>query len=224
VIVACLIGVALVILAAKGEFTTLLHFPFFKHLTPDLGLLFIPFVVLVIVGASNAVNLSDGLDGLAVGSVMLAALSYTIFAYVAGHAIVADYLNIAHVRGVGELTVYMGSVLGACIGFLWFNCYPAKVFMGDVGSLSLGATIGTVAVICKQEILLIIVGGLFVLEALSVIIQVVYYKFTGKRVFKMAPLHHHLELLGWKEPVVVVRFWIIAILFALLSLTTLKLR
>jgi phospho-N-acetylmuramoyl-pentapeptide-transferase len=220
------IGVSLylIILSAKGEFTTILHFPFFKHLTPDLGWFFIPFVIIVLVGSSNAVNLTDGLDGLAVGSSMMAAAAYTVFAYIAGNAVVADYLNIANVKGVGELTVFMGALLGACTGFLWFNCYPAKVFMGDVGSLSIGGAIGTVAVLCKQEILLVIVGGIFVIEAFSVIVQVISFKSRGKRIFKMAPLHHHFELSGWAEPTVVVRFWILSILFALLSLATLKLR
>jgi len=224
ILIAFGVGVALMLLTAKGEFDTILHFPFLKTLTPELGVLFIPFVILVLAGTSNAVNLTDGLDGLAVGTVMIAAAAYSVFAYIAGNALVANYLNVAFVRGVGELTVYMGAMLGACIGFLWFNCYPAKVFMGDVGSLSLGGTIGVVAVLCKQEILLVIVGGLFVIEVLSVIIQVVSFKTRGKRIFKMAPLHHHFELSGWPEPTVVVRFWIVAILFALMSFSTLKLR
>jgi phospho-N-acetylmuramoyl-pentapeptide-transferase len=224
VIIALVIGIVLMIMTANGEFETRLHFPFFKHLVPELGLLFLPFVIIVIAGSSNAVNLTDGLDGLAVGSVMVAASAYTVFSYAAGNKIMSEYLNIAYVRGAGELAVCVGAVLGACIGFLWFNCHPAQIFMGDIGSLALGAAIGTVAVICKQELLLVIVGGLFVIEALSVILQVLFFKFTGKRVFKMAPLHHHFELSGWKESKIVVRFWIIAILFALLSLATLKLR
>ncbi|MBN2135808.1 MAG: phospho-N-acetylmuramoyl-pentapeptide-transferase [Acidobacteria bacterium] len=218
------IGTVLYLISQNDGFNTVLHFPFFKTLTPELGLLFIPFVIIVIAGSSNAVNLTDGLDGLAVGSVMIAAAAYAVFAYAAGNAVVSDYLNIAFVKGVGEITVFMSALLGACIGFLWFNCHPAQVFMGDVGSLSLGGVIGTIAVLCKQEILLVIVGGIFVMEALSVIIQVFSYKTTGKRVFKMAPLHHHFELSGWSESKVVVRFWILAILFALVSLTTLKLR
>lgn len=223
-VIALAIAIFLIILSANGEFETKLHFPFFKHLILEMGFLFIPFVIIVIAGSSNAVNLTDGLDGLAVGSVMIAAAAYTVFSYAAGNKIASEYLNIAYVRGAGELSVCIGAILGACIGFLWFNCHPAQVFMGDIGSLSLGAAIGTVAVLCKQEILLVIVGGLFVIEALSVIIQVASFKFTGKRVFKMAPLHHHFELSGWKETKVVVRFWIVAILFALLSLATLKLR
>jgi phospho-N-acetylmuramoyl-pentapeptide-transferase len=222
--IALAIGIFLIIISASGEFDTKLHFPFFKNLVMELGWFFLVFVIIVIVGSSNAVNLTDGLDGLAVGSVMIAASTYTVFAYTAGHKIVSEYLNIAYVRGAGELAVCVGAVLGACIGFLWFNCHPAQVFMGDIGSLALGGTIGTVAVLCKQELLLVIVGGLFVVEALSVIIQVLSFKLTGKRVFKMAPLHHHFELLGWSESKIVVRFWIIAILFALLSLATLKLR
>ncbi len=224
ILISASVGIILVMITASDGFSTEVYFPFFKNLTPDLGLLFIPFVMVVIIGTSNAVNLTDGLDGLAVGSVMMAAATYSVFAYVAGNAVVADYLNVAYVRGVGELTVYMGALLGACIGFLWFNCYPAQMFMGDVGSLSLGGTIGVIAVLCKQELVLVIVGGLFVIEVLSVIIQVASYKSRGKRIFKMAPLHHHFELSGWAEPKVVVRFWIISILFALLSLSTLKLR
>ena len=218
------VAVILELLISKGMYTAELSFPFFKTLTPDLGWLYVPLVIAVIVGASNAVNMTDGLDGLAIGSVLIASATFTILAYVAGHAIVADYLNVTNVRGVGELTVACGGIVGAGLGFLWFNCHPAQIFMGDVGSLALGAAIGTVAVLIKQEILLILVGGLFVMEALSVIIQVISFRFYGKRVFKMAPLHHHFELLGWKESKIIIRFLIIAMIFALLSLSTLKLR
>lgn len=218
------VAVILEWLISKGMYTAELSFPFFKTLTPDLGWFYVPLVIVVIVGASNAVNMTDGLDGLAIGSVLIASATFTLLAYVAGHAIVADYLNVTNVRGVGELTVFCGGIVGAGLGFLWFNCHPAQIFMGDVGSLALGAAIGTVAVLIKQEILLLLVGGLFVMEALSVIIQVISFRFYGKRVFKMAPLHHHFELLGWKESKIIIRFLIIAMIFALLSLSTLKLR
>ncbi len=201
-----------------------LAFPFFKALVLDLGWFYVPFVVLVLLGASNAVNLTDGLDGLAIGSTMVAAATYAIFTYVAGHKVVAGYLQITAIPGLGEVTVFCGALVGASLGFMWFNCHPAEVFMGDVGSLALGGAIGTVAVLAKQELVLILVGGLFVLETLSVIIQVCSFKLTGKRVFLMAPLHHHFELRGWAEPKIIVRFWILAVLFALLSLSTLKLR
>jgi phospho-N-acetylmuramoyl-pentapeptide-transferase len=207
------------------DFPGTLTFPFFKKYSPDLGLFYILFAALVIVGTSNAVNLTDGLDGLAIGPAIITAVTYMIFAYVTGHVRIAEYLQINFVPGSGEITVFCGAIAGAGLGFLWFNAYPAQVFMGDVGSLSLGAVIGTVAVITKQEILLIIVGGLFVIEALSVIFQVGFFKMTkGKRIFRMAPLHHHFELKGWPEPKVIVRFWIIAIALALISLSTLKLR
>jgi phospho-N-acetylmuramoyl-pentapeptide-transferase len=224
------IGVALVgalilfRLAHQGAFSTELLFPFFKELRPDLSWFFVPFAVLVIVGSSNAVNLTDGLDGLAVGSVLIAAAAYTVLTYVTGHAHFSAYLDLIHFPGIWEITIFGGSMVGASLGFLWFNCYPAQVFMGDVGSLSLGGAIGTVALLIKQELLLILVGGLFVVGALSVIIQVASFRLTGKRVFRMAPLHHHFELLGWKEPKIIIRFWIVAIIFALASLTTLKLR
>jgi len=207
------------------DFDTRVTIPFFKNVSPDLGWGYIVFAMLVIVGASNAVNLTDGLDGLAIGPVIIAAVTYMIFAYVAGHTRMADYLQINYVAGSGELTVFCGSIAGAGLGFLWFNTYPAQVFMGDVGSLSLGGALGTVAVITKQEILLVIVGGLFVIEALSVIFQVSFFKMTnGGRIFRMAPLHHHFELKGWPEPKIIVRFWIIAIALALISMSTLKLR
>ena len=225
---ACQIALATLVgalLHANPGFDTRVTIPFFKALSPNLGPAYIPFAVLVIVGASNAVNLTDGLDGLAIGPTIIAAGTYMVFAYVAGHATIASYLQINHVAGSGEVTVFCGAIAGAGLGFLWFNTYPAQIFMGDVGSLSLGVALGTVAVITKQEILLVLVGGLFVIEALSVIFQVGFFKVThGRRIFRMAPLHHHFELKGWAEPKVIVRFWIIAIALALLSMSTLKLR
>jgi phospho-N-acetylmuramoyl-pentapeptide-transferase len=207
------------------DFSTQITIPFFKNISPDFGWAYIIFAAFVIVGASNAVNLTDGLDGLAIGPVIIAATTYMIFAYVAGHVKIANYLQLNYVAGCGELTIFCGALAGAGIGFLWFNSYPAQIFMGDVGSLSLGAALGTIAVITKQEILLALVGGLFVIEALSVIFQVGFFKMTnGKRIFRMAPLHHHFELKGWPEPKVIVRFWIIAIALALLAMSTLKLR
>ncbi len=221
-----IVALAAALLVAGGaEFTTRITFPFFKNLRPELGWGYVPFAVFVIVGASNAVNLTDGLDGLAIGPVVVAAAAYMIFAYVAGHVKIAEYLQIDYVAGSGELAVFCGAMAGAGMGFLWFNAYPAQIFMGDVGSLSLGAALGTVAVVTKQEILLALVGGLFVIEALSVIFQVGFFKITsGRRIFKMAPLHHHFELKGWPEPKIIVRFWIIAIALALLAMSTLKLR
>ena len=213
------------LLYINPDFDTRVTIPFFKEISPDLGWGYILFAILVIVGASNAVNLTDGLDGLAIGPVVIAAVTYMFFAYVAGHTKLADYLQINYVAGCGELTIFCGAIGGAGLGFLWFNTYPAQVFMGDVGSLSLGGALGAVAVITKQEILLVIVGGLFVIEALSVIFQVSFFKMTnGGRIFKMAPLHHHFELKGWPEPKIIVRFWIIAIALALISMSTLKLR
>jgi phospho-N-acetylmuramoyl-pentapeptide-transferase len=210
---------------ASPNFSTEVTIPFFKNITPDFGWGYILFAAFVIVGASNAVNLTDGLDGLAIGPVIIAGATYMIFAYVAGHVKIAEYLQINYVAGSGELSIFCGALAGAGLGFLWFNAYPAQIFMGDVGSLSLGAVLGTIAVITKQEILLVLVGGLFVIEALSVIFQVGFFKMTGgKRIFRMAPLHHHFELKGWPEPKVIVRFWIIAIALALLAMSTLKLR
>ncbi len=207
------------------DFSTTVTVPFFKTVSPDLGWGYIPFAALVIVGASNAVNLTDGLDGLATGPIIIAMVTYMFFAYAAGHAYIARYLQITPVAGSGEIAVFCAITAGASLGFLWFNAYPAQIFMGDVGSLSLGAAIGAIAVITKQEILLLIVGGLFVIEALSVIFQVGFFKLThGRRFFRMAPLHHHFELSGWKEPKIIVRFWIISIILALVSLSTLKLR
>ncbi len=201
-----------------------LALPFFKDVLVPLGVLYLPFVMVVLMGASNAVNLTDGLDGLAIGSMAIAVATYTVFVYVAGHSRIADYLRVVAVSGSGEVTVFTGAVVGAALGFLWFNCHPAQVFMGDVGSLGLGGAIGIVAVVAKQELLLVVVGGLFVVEAASVLIQVGSFKARGKRVFKMAPLHHHFELKGWDETQVVVRFWIVGVVFALAGLATLKLR
>jgi len=207
------------------DFNTQVTVPFFKKISPDLGWGYIFFAALVIVGTSNAVNLTDGLDGLAIGPAIIVAGTYMVFAYVAGHVRIAEYLQINYVAGSGEIAVFCGALVGAGGGFLWFNTYPAQVFMGDVGSLSIGGAIGSVAVITKQEILLVLVGGLFVIEALSVIFQVGFFKMTnGRRIFKMAPLHHHFELKGWPEPKVIVRFWIISIILALISMSTLKLR
>lgn len=206
------------------SFPTTIVFPFFKNFSPDIGGFYFILGILVIVGTSNAVNLTDGLDGLAIGPTMISAATYTLFAYLAGHAIISHYLNIPYVRGVGELSIFCGSMVGASMGFLWFNTYPAQVFMGDTGSLSLGGALGTIALITKQELLLMIVGGVFVIETLSVIIQVASFKLTRKRVFKMAPIHHHYELKGWAEPKIIVRFWIISILLGLIAISTLKIR
>ena len=211
-------------LTEPAHYSTRVVVPFFKTFLPDLGVFYIVFAALVIVFASNAVNLTDGLDGLAIGSTLVVAAAFTVLAYVSGHRVFSDYLDLLYLPRVGELTVFCGAMVGASMGFLWWNCYPAQVFMGDVGSLSLGGAIGTLAVLVKQEILLASIGGLFVLEALSVILQVVSFKTRGKRIFRMSPLHHHFELVGWKETQVVVRFWIVAFIFALLSLTTVKLR
>lgn len=216
--------VAAGILYMYPPFQTTLGVPFFKNVRPDLGLFYIPFVLLVIVGSGNAVNLTDGLDGLAIGPMIIASGTYLLFAYLAGNARLAEYLQISPVPGAGELSILCGAMVGAGLGFLWFNSYPAQVFMGDVGSLSLGGALGTIAVITKQEIVLVIVGGIFVVEALSVIFQVTSFRLYGKRIFKMAPIHHHFELKGWPEPKIIVRFWIISIILALVSLSTLKLR
>jgi phospho-N-acetylmuramoyl-pentapeptide-transferase len=223
-LIAVAVGITLVVLARRGLYTTRLIFPFFKQLIPDPGWAYVLFTVVVLVGASNAVNLTDGLDGLAISTFAIAAAAYTALAYVIGNRVLADYLLLVHFPRQAELTVFCGSLVGASLGFLWYNCYPAEIFMGDVGSLALGAALGSVAILIKQELLLPIVGGVFVLEALSVIIQVASFKLTGQRVFRMAPLHHHFELLGWSEPKIIARFVIVAIIFALFSLTTLKLR
>ncbi len=201
-----------------------LYFPFFKDLLINLGWFFVPFSVFIIVGSSNAVNLTDGLDGLATVPVILVASCFAFISYVTGNIVFSEYLHISYIEGVGEVTIFLGSVIGACLGFLWFNAPPAKIFMGDTGSLALGGSLGAVGIITKHEIVLAITGGLFVLEAISVIVQVFSYKLTGKRVFKMAPIHHHFEKKGWHESTVVIRFWIISIILALIGLATLKLR
>jgi phospho-N-acetylmuramoyl-pentapeptide-transferase len=218
------VGLVLIVLAHEGQYNTRLIFPFFKRLIPDLGWWYLPFTVFVLVAASNAVNLTDGLDGLAISTFAIAAAAYTALAYVTGHRVFADYLLLVRFAPAAELTVFCGALVGASLGFLWYNSYPAEIFMGDVGSLALGAALGTVAILIKQELLLGIVGGIFVLEALSVIIQVASFKLTGQRVFRMAPLHHHFELIGWSEPKVISRFVVVGIIFALFSLATLKLR
>lgn len=217
-------AVLTVIHIAGTEEATSISLPFFKDFAIQLGSLFIAFAVFVVVGASNAVNLTDGLDGLATVPVMIVALCFGLISYLVGNLVFAGYLQIHHVPGAGELAVFCGAMVGACLGFLWFNAPPAQVFMGDTGSLALGSAIGTIAVIIKHEIVLAIIGGLFVIETVSVIIQVASFKLTGKRVFRMAPLHHHFEKLGWSEPTVVIRFWIIACVLALVGLSTLKLR
>ena len=239
VLICVVVGAILLSLQLHGAYSTELSVPFLKKLHPNLvvqsllvrpyvwPLAFVPFIiflVFVIVGSSNAVNLTDGLDGLAIGCVVVAASALTILTYLTSHARIAEYLEIQTIPEVGELTVFCGSLVGAALGFLWYNAHPAELFMGDVGSLSLGGVIGVTAVIIKQEILLLSIGGVFVLEALSVILQVASFRLRGKRIFKMAPLHHHFELIGWSESKIIVRFWIAALVFALFSLTTLKLR
>ena len=224
-IVGLFVGLAVLYLASKGQYNTRLIFPFFKNLIPDLGWFYAVFAVGVLLCSTNAVNLTDGLDGLAISTVAVASAAFTGLAYVTGHAVFASYLLLVRFPPTGEVTIFCGALVGASLGFLWFNSYPAEVFMGDVGSLGLGGALGTVAILIKQELLLPIVGGVWVMEALSVILQVGYFRATGgKRLFKMAPLHHHFEQLGWKEPKVITRFIILAICFALLSLATLKLR
>ncbi|HBC46614.1 MAG TPA: phospho-N-acetylmuramoyl-pentapeptide-transferase [candidate division Zixibacteria bacterium] len=219
-----ILGTILYLYPPDPNFTTATDLPFFKNYYLSFGILYIPFVVLVITGASNAVNLTDGLDGLAIGLVGICALTFAGLCYVTGRIDFSRYLNIQYLHGAGELAVFCGALMGACLGFLWFNANPAKVFMGDTGALALGGALGALALLVKKEMLLVIIGGVFVLEAASVIIQVIYFKMTGKRVFKMAPLHHHFELSGWKEQQVVVRFWILGVICALLTLSTLKIR
>ncbi len=209
---------------SEHEYLNNLYLPFLKNFVIDLGYLFIPFGLLVLIGASNAVNLTDGLDGLATVPVMLVALSFTLISYLVGNVIFSKYLFIQFIPGVGEASIFCGAIVGSCLGFLWYNAPPAKIFMGDTGSLSLGGSLAAVAIIVKHEIVLAIIGGLFVLETVSVIIQVISFKLTGKRVFMMAPIHHHFEKKGWPESTVVIRFWIIAIILALIGLATLKLR
>jgi phospho-N-acetylmuramoyl-pentapeptide-transferase len=239
-VLTCLVvGIVLVGMQANGAYSTQLSVPFFKKLHPDLvvdsllghryiwPVAYVPFViflVLVIVGCSNAVNLTDGLDGLAIGCVLVTSVALTVLTYLSSNARFADYLEIQRISDAGELVIFCGSLAGASLGFLWYNAHPAEMFMGDVGSLALGGAIGTVAVSIKQEILLFSIGGIFVIEALSVILQVGSFKLTGKRIFRMAPLHHHFELIGWSESKIIVRFWIMALVFALFALTTLKLR
>jgi len=239
ILVSFIFGVVLVFLSAQSYYSTNLTFPFFKRVRPSFLIesflenpwtypfAFLPFlalVVFVLVGSSNAVNLTDGLDGLAIGCVVICTSALTVLTYVAGHAVLANYLDLEHLPRVAELTVFCGAMVGASLGFLWYNAYPAEVFMGDVGSLSLGGAIATVAVIIKQELLLPFIGGVFVMEALSVILQVASYKLRRKRIFKMSPLHHHFELSGWTESKIIARFWIAALVSALFALTTLKLR
>ena len=217
----CMIAIFLYM---RRDFITELSIPFFKNATPDLGIFYILLCVFIIVGTSNSVNLTDGLDGLAIGPVLTVCSTFLLFAYLVGNVKFAQYLQIFYVKGAGELTILCGAMLGAGIGFLWYNAYPAELFMGDTGSLSLGASLATIAVIIKQEFLLVIAGGIFVMETFSVIIQVLSFKWRGKRIFKMAPIHHHFELKGWNEEKIVVRFWIISIMLGLFALTTLKLR
>ncbi len=239
VLAALVIGVLLSIMHFKGMYTTAMNVPFFKEFKPELLLdrflespvtyplafvFFYAFLVLVIVGSANAVNLTDGLDGLAIGLMVIAAGAMTVLAYLSGHAIFADYLELSRVPGAHELTIFCGALTGASLGFLWYNAHPAEVFMGDVGSLALGGALGTVAVLIKQEILLIFVGGVYVVEALSVMLQVGSFKLRGERIFKMAPIHHHFEALGWPESKIIIRFWIAGLVMALFALTTLKLR
>ena len=237
-LVAILIGVILLYMAERKLYSTAMNVPFFKGLRPDLVidsimaspfffLGFLPFLIFVaflIVGSSNAVNLTDGLDGLAIGCTLIASTALTTLTYVSGHATLSAYLGLQNISGVSEVTIFCGSMVGASLGFLWYNAHPAEVFMGDVGSLALGGALGAVAVVIKQELLLPFVGGVFVIEALSVLLQVGSFKLRGKRIFRMAPIHHHFELMGWKESKVIIRFWIAALIFALLSLSTLKLR
>lgn len=218
-------GLSLALMLKFTGYNTLLSIPFFKQFVPDLGLFYIVFAAVVLVGSSNAVNLTDGLDGLAILPVVICTGVYTIFLYVAGHANFANYLQVAFVPGVSEVVIFCGALMGTGLGFLWFNAQPAQIFMGDVGSLSLGGVIGFLAILAKQELTLVIAGGLFVIETLSVTLQVAYFRYTGgKRLFKMAPLHHHFELKGWTESKIIVRFWIISVIFAIMSLAVLKLR
>ena len=223
-LIIALIAIFILTQYSDHQYLNNLYFPFLKNVVLPMGIFFIPFTILVIIGSSNAVNLTDGLDGLATVPVMLVALSFTLISYIVGNAIFSEYLKIPYIANVGELSIFCGAIFGSCLGFLWYNAPPAKIFMGDTGSLSLGGSLAAVAIIVKHEIVLAIIGGLFVLETLSVIIQVVSFKLTGKRIFRMAPIHHHFEKKGWPESTVVIRFWIIAIILALVGLATLKLR
>ncbi|MFH1655113.1 MAG: phospho-N-acetylmuramoyl-pentapeptide-transferase [Candidatus Omnitrophota bacterium] len=206
------------------DFKSTLNFPFFKKAVFDLGIFYILFVTIVIVGTSNAVNITDGLDGLAIGCVIISALAIAVLSYISGHAKFSEYLFLPYIEGASELSVFCGSILGASLGFLWFNCHPAEIFMGDVGSLALGGTLGTIAIFIKKELLLLLLGGIFVIEALSVILQVGFYKLRKRRIFECAPIHHHFQFLGWDESKIIIRFWIVAIILALLTLATIKLR
>jgi phospho-N-acetylmuramoyl-pentapeptide-transferase len=223
-IILSLVAIIILLKYGNNDYLKNLYFPFFKNIVINLGLFFIPFSIFIIVGSSNAVNLTDGLDGLATVPVMLVALSFTLICYVTGNIVFSEYLQIPYIIDVGETSIFCGSIVGSCLGFLWYNAPPAKIFMGDTGSLSLGGSLGAVSIIAKHEIVLGIIGGIFVLETASVIIQVISFKLTGKRVFMMAPLHHHFEKKGWPESTVVIRFWIISIILALIGLATLKLR
>ena len=225
ILVGVMVGVALLVLQNQGVYNTRLVFPFFKRLIPELGWWYLPFTVFVLVAASNSVNLTDGLDGLAIGLMVIAAGALTVLTYAGGHAQLAQYLQLARNPRTAELTIFCGSMTGASLGFLWYNAHPAEIFMGDVGSLGLGGAMAVVAVLIKQEVLLLFIGGIFIVEAISVILQVGSYKLRhGKRIFKMAPLHHHFEALGWTESKIIARFWIAGLVLALFALTTLKLR
>lgn len=225
IILAAAVGLIFIWMGSRSQFSLYLSFPFFKQWIPFLGWLYLPWIMFILVGSTNAVNLADGLDGLAIGLTLISVTALTALTYVAGHANWSVYLNIPRVPLAAELTVFVGAFAGACLGFLWFNCHPAQVFMGDVGALSLGGTMAVIALLIKQELLLFTLAGVFILEALSVLLQVSFFKISkGKRIFKMAPLHHHFELSGWPEERVVIRFWILGIIFALFSLSTLKLR
>ena len=223
-ILLAIIGVGFFVSLTDHQDINNLYFPFFKNLIVNLGWFFIPFAVFVIIGSSNAVNLTDGLDGLATVPVILVAICFAFISYVTGNIVFSNYLQIPYIEGTGEVSIFCGAIIGSCLGFLWFNAPPAKIFMGDTGSLSLGGSLGAIGIITKHEIVLAITGGLFVLEAVSVIVQVISFKLTGKRVFKMAPIHHHFEKKGWPESTVVIRFWIISIILAMIGLATLKLR
>ena len=223
-ILIALIGILFLTYFSENQDIKNLYFPFFKNLIINLGWFFIPFAIFIIVGSSNAVNLTDGLDGLATVPVILVAGCFAFISYVTGNIVFSEYLQIPYIKDVGEVSVFLGAIIGSCLGFLWFNAPPAKIFMGDTGSLSLGGSLGAVGIITKHEIVLAITGGLFVLEAVSVIVQVISFKMTGKRIFKMAPIHHHYEKKGWPESTVVIRFWIVAIILAMIGLATLKFR
>ncbi len=223
-IILAITGVCFFVYYVENQNIANLYFPFFKNLIINLGWFFIPFAVFVLIGASNAVNLTDGLDGLATVPVILVAGCFAFISYVTGNIVFSDYLQIPYIEGTGEISIFCGAIIGSCLGFLWFNAPPAKIFMGDTGSLSLGGSLGAVGIITKHEIVLAITGGLFVLEAVSVMVQVISFKLTGKRIFRMAPIHHHFEKKGWPESTVVIRFWIISIILAMIGLATLKLR